>query len=706
MARLLTVVAELVLVALCIVAASSLAASYNIIPEAILTAKNAPLTGGDLRRVLLIGLPIHAVLFILFGALFGKGVFTDSRRTAQECYALIIAVSLLGSTVFVFTDISFSANYFAILTLVELAAFILAYVAVQALTGWRTAMAAAGRLVLSGLRLIYAPLGITAVAFASAPMALAIAYKLDNGFANSINTVRLYFNYSQEVRFHLVDAFPGLAFDQPIIAKAPPSGGDLPYVLERRGVLTRVVPARGGHAKETVLDISRRVGVVTMENGALGFAFHPEFGRPESKNRSFVFIYYTAADDRRQTNRLSRFDLAAGGPAEVAASEHVLIEQKRETYGWHNAGSVEFGPDGFLYMAVGDAKDPSVHQSISRRFYGGILRIDVDQRGGAVSHPPPRQPEGGKTQGYFIPNDNPFVGRPDVLEEFYALGLRNPFRIGFDAASGELWAGDVGDVRFEEINCIVPGGNYQWPFREGNAPSTNVEPPAAPIGRSMGPVYAYGQTAFERVVIGGFVYRGREHPDLAGRYIYADNFAGWISALDVAADQTKSPERLAQAGQVSQVGISSLTPTLDGGIYVTTLGKAGSGDGRLLRLARGPGQPEQVAALDASGGKEQATGPAEAKQAYLETCARCHGPDGRGEAVVEGVQMPDFTSAAWHAAISDEQLYRAITEGGAAVGKNAAMPPWGGVYSEAERRALVKVVRGFAGESAASDAHR
>ncbi len=689
MAIILVLAIELALVAISIVLARDLALAYNVIPRSVLSAANLPLTDDDLRRMLLTGIAVHAPVMALFRVLFGDGVFRDSRRTAQECYCLIVAVSLFGSVVFVFTDISFSPNYFAVLLQTELTAFIAGYVAVQLSTRARDAAAGLGRLLLSGVRLLAAPVGLTAVAFASAPVALAIAYKLDDGFANSINAVRLYFNYPQESAWHLVDAFPGLTFDQPMIAKPPP-GEALPYVLERQGRLVRVVHDGAGYRKETVLDIADRVGVVALENGALGFAFHPEFGRPASANRGFVFIYYTSATRETQINRLSRFDLSAGGPDDIRASEFVLIELNRQTYGFHNGGSVEFGPDGFLYVSIGDAKDRRNQQTISRTLFSGVLRIDVDRRGGSISHPPPRQPEDGRTQGYFIPSDNPFVGEADALEEFYAIGLRNPFRIGFDSETGTIWAGDVGDLRFEEVNAIVPGGNYQWPYREGNEPYNGAELPASMLGRSMPPRYVYGHTAYERVIIGGFVYRGKAYPELNGQYIFADNFSGWVSGFDIA-DEDPKPVRLAKANQVSQVGISSLSPGPDGGIYVTTLGVAGANDGRLLRLARGA--PEPSAPVATAAAPDPAANLAAAKQIFATDCARCHGLHGRGEPVVDGVRMPDFTNPAWQASVSDQHIFEIITKGGEAVGKNAAMPPWEDVYSEAERRALVRIVR-------------
>src|SRR5262249_22452907 len=158
-----------------------------------------------------------------------------------------------------------------------------------------------------------------------------------------------------------------------------------------------------------------------------------EFGRDGSSNKSFVYAYYTDATvPNQQTNRLVRFDLSLPTVEARGASETPLIEFKRNPDGFHNAGDLEFGADNFLYFSIGEAEDRANHQRIDMNPVGGIFRIDVDMKGGSISHPIPRQPKDGKSANYFIPNDNPFVGVPNALEEYWALGLRNPFRFSFD----------------------------------------------------------------------------------------------------------------------------------------------------------------------------------------------------------------------------------------------------------------------------------
>ncbi|MCA9108218.1 MAG: PQQ-dependent sugar dehydrogenase, partial [Planctomycetales bacterium] len=175
-----------------------------------------------------------------------------------------------------------------------------------------------------------------------------------------------------------------------------------------------------------VLDISGHVWRTPWEDdGAVAIALHPEFGHPDSANKDYFYLLYTAKIGQGRFDRLSRFTLRG----DKAQDELVLIDQVDENM-WHNGGGLTFGPDGFLYVGVGDegtnGDGLENGQRLDRDLFCGVLRIDVDQRGGDVSRPPLRQPESGKTTGYYIPTDNPFVDRPDVLHEFWAHGLRNP----------------------------------------------------------------------------------------------------------------------------------------------------------------------------------------------------------------------------------------------------------------------------------------
>jgi glucose/arabinose dehydrogenase len=496
----------------------------------------------------------------------------------------------------------------------------------------------------------------------------------------------------------LINAFPGLYFRQPMLVGFSPANPSDVYVLERHGKIYRVSADHADNKnfnKELVLDFSEKVGVVDVENGALGFDLHPEFDASQAP--AYIYVYYTDVSEQRQINKVSRFDIAAADPDRRLASETVLMALQRNLEGYHNGGSVEFGPDGFLYIALGEASDPKNQQRIDNKLFGGILRIDVDARGGDVSHPIGRRPQQGETDHYYIPNDNPFVGTVDALEEFWALGLRNPFRIAFDSASGRLWAAEVGSTRIEEVNVIEKGGNYQFPYIEG-VELTGRPKPERIIGNETAPVYYYEHTAYERAVIGGTVYRGNQYPELQGKYIFADNYSGHVRAIDASGAATDSAGLLAKAAQVAQRGITSVLSTPGGDIYVTVLGKLQEATGQVLKLV----SAEQAAvAGDETESNTVAENEAiDAEQIYNTNCGRCHGFAGKGDgpdAAALGVELPDFSSAEYHRQRDDEFLARVIHEGGSALGLNVAMPPWVGILDDREIQALVRYIRDLGG---------
>ena len=255
------------------------------------------------------------------------------------------------------------------------------------------------------------------------------------------------------------------------------------------------------------------------EDGALGLALHPEFGDGTGP-RPYAYVWYNAKGTPNHLQRLSRFTWDPSSRTFLRGSELMLVEEA-ELRPEHNAAHIQFGPDGFLYFGNGDDINTANHQRLDRALFAGIFRIDVDSRGGAISHPPPRQPEGGHTQGYFIPNDNPFVGVPNAMEEFYALGFRNPYGFSFDRATGELWAADVGDTWREEVDLVVRGGNYEWPYREGEL-LRGTTPPTIGISHPPKYVYTHADQGDLTAVLGGYVYRGQQMPELVGQYIYSD----------------------------------------------------------------------------------------------------------------------------------------------------------------------------------------
>jgi glucose/arabinose dehydrogenase len=433
-----------------------------------------------------------------------------------------------------------------------------------------------------------------------------------------------------------------------------------------------------------------------MENGALGFDFHPKFNEAGTAEKPFLYLYYTSYLQDSQTNYLSRFDLSLSNASARTGSELQLITQNRNNGGYHNAGAVEFGPDGFLYLSVGEASADDCHQRIDCSLVGGVLRLDVDETGGDVSHPPPRQPKDGVSANYYIPNDNPYVGEADALEEFWAHGMRNPFRISFDEQTGALWSGEVGSTVWEEVNLIVKGGNYQFPYREGNV-DTEILRPETITGEQQAPVYAYEHTALLRAVIGGSVYRGTDFPELQGQYLFGDNYSGEIFSLPATGEQVDQVERIARSPLVAQAGITSLVNAPNGEILVTAMGGANSPTGLVFRLV-GDDEEFSSEAIALANNTNALVSSDEAKSLFNTNCARCHGSEGAADGPDSqklGAWVPNFQTPEFQKWRSDEEILVAIQKGGTGVGQSPAMPPWENILSEAEIIALRDYVRSF-----------
>jgi glucose/arabinose dehydrogenase len=327
--------------------------------------------------------------------------------------------------------------------------------------------------------------------------------------------------------YRLVEAFSAAqvsSLSGPIALVWRKQKGAPPFALNYPGFVSIVT----GDGANKVLDFSASVST-ERESGALGLALHPKFD-DASDPHPYAFVWYDT-NGSPQTQRLSRFTWSQASQTFDPASETILVEQAEQSPN-HNGGKVAFGPDGFLYFGNGDDENKANHQTLENGLFAGIFRIDVDARGGDVSHAPPRQPNDGTTSTYFIPNSNPFVGKAGALEEFYALGLRNPFQFSFDKSTGELWVGDVGETFREEINRVTSGGNYEWPDKEGELSYT---PMPLVAGTRTGPVHTYShwEIADVTAILGGYVYRGSKLPELAGKYIFSDWISGRVWALDL-----------------------------------------------------------------------------------------------------------------------------------------------------------------------------
>ncbi|MBL9093216.1 MAG: PQQ-dependent sugar dehydrogenase [Planctomycetaceae bacterium] len=287
------------------------------------------------------------------------------------------------------------------------------------------------------------------------------------------------------------------------------------------------------------------------EEGFLGLAFHPKF-----KENGQFFVFYTKKDAPPHTSVISRFRVSSDdrNKADPATEEELL--RVPQPFWNHNGGTLSFGPDGKLYIGLGDGgafNDPHGNGQNLATLNGSILRIDVDAK------------DEGKN--YAVPSDNPFVGRKDAAGEIWAYGIRNIWRLAFDRKTGVLWAADVGQDIWEEIDIIVRGGNYGWNKREGmhkfRAEGSLPDP------SYIEPIWEYHHDD-GRSITGGVVYRGKKLPELDGKYLYADYIRGTVWALGYDFDANKVVSNREIKGNVAPV--VSFGEDEDGEVYFTTTG--------------------------------------------------------------------------------------------------------------------------------------
>ncbi|NNC82066.1 MAG: hypothetical protein HKN79_00675 [Flavobacteriales bacterium] len=300
-------------------------------------------------------------------------------------------------------------------------------------------------------------------------------------------------------------------FDKPVDITT--AGDARLFILEKDGVI-RILNSDGTINAQPFLDIQSQTstGGLNSEQGLLGIAFHPDY-----ESNGFFYLNYTRGNG---DTRISRFTVS--GDEDIAdATSRVDILDIDQPYGNHNGGGLKFGPDGYLYIGMGDggsAEDPLDAGQSMNTLLGKMLRIDVD---GASP--------------YGIPADNPFVGTSaDTLPEIWASGLRNPWRYSFDRITGDLWMGDVGQYNWEEIDwqpaSSMGGENYGWRCYEGNHSGFGGGCP--PMSAFTGPVAEYSHSGGNCSVTGGFVYRGNSFGELQGKYIYVDYCSGQFWSLE------------------------------------------------------------------------------------------------------------------------------------------------------------------------------
>jgi glucose/arabinose dehydrogenase len=349
----------------------------------------------------------------------------------------------------------------------------------------------------------------------------------------------------------LVRVFEAHEFTRPVFLAFPPGQPDRAFVVEQPGRIHTIDLANSPDESSLVLDIEERILRYEKgggnEEGLLSLAFHPDY----AENATF-YVHYSAKEPRRGV--LASFRTSKDNPTVAdPASEEIILEVP-QPFGNHNGSTVLFGPkDGFLYMSLGDGGsggDPLDNGQNLGTLLGSIIRIDVNNREGDLK--------------YAIPEDNPFIKRKGARPEIWAYGLRNVWRMSFDRETGALWAADVGQGLWEEIDIITRGGNYGWDIREGFHPFQG--------GRSedplLDPVHEYNHHAGLSIT-GGYVYRGSRLKRLIGAYIYGDYATARIWALRVAEDGTVTDKEILirEEGDPS-INVGSFSEGPDGELYM------------------------------------------------------------------------------------------------------------------------------------------
>ncbi len=335
-------------------------------------------------------------------------------------------------------------------------------------------------------------------------------------------------------------------FSQPVgITHASP-GDDRLYVIEQAGTI-KIVSAEGVVLPVPFLDITDRVDSSSTEEGLLGLAFHPEYA-----TNGYFYVNYTNTTAEIRRTRISRFSITGDPNIADPESEDILLTVD-QPYANHNAGDIQFGPDGYLYIPLGDggsAGDPEDNAQNLALLLGKISRIDVDASPGSTPDCP-----GTGSGHYTVPDSNPLSDGPGgVCDEVWAIGLRNPWRSSFDRLTGDLTIGDVGQNDWEEIDLqpadSTGGENYGWRCYEGNHPYNTTA--CGPIDDYTFPIMEYSHTD-GCSVIGGYVYRGSRYLTMYGRYLLADYCSGtfWDLALVDGDWQATQHTNLAAFGYVA-----------------------------------------------------------------------------------------------------------------------------------------------------------
>lgn len=329
-----------------------------------------------------------------------------------------------------------------------------------------------------------------------------------------------------------VNAYPKLTFEAPVEYTYADDGTNRVFVVEQAGRIRVFENDQNVASAGTYLDIRSKVAY-GGEMGLLGLAFHPKF-----KENGFFYVNYTK-DNPRETV-VSRFKASSANASTAEPGSEVVLFKFSQPYSNHNGGKLLFGSDGYLYVSTGDGGsggDPQNNGQNRASWLGKILRVDVNST---------------DKGNYGIPSDNPFIASKDgYREEIYAYGLRNPWRMSFDE-KGQLWVGDVGQNKIEEIDIVTKGGNYGWRVKEADQPFNAASNTVT--DKLIDPIWQYTHDNGDVSVTGGVVYRGQANPTLRGKYVFADFASGRVWALTQNGSKADNQEVATKAGSISAFG--------------------------------------------------------------------------------------------------------------------------------------------------------
>ncbi|MGA3285511.1 MAG: PQQ-dependent sugar dehydrogenase [Verrucomicrobiota bacterium] len=381
------------------------------------------------------------------------------------------------------------------------------------------------------------------------------------------------------LKIGLQPVFPNLKIERPVWMSEVPDGSGRFFIVYQAGKILVVKKNSDGSDAKEFLNIEDRHPYFENEDGLLSIAFHPGF-----KTNGLFYIYYNQKNSPHQHSKplnfpyrsvISEFKVSADDPDKADMNSERILFEVPQPFGNHKGGELAFGPDGYLYLGLGDggaAGDPYGSGQNTATLLGKMLRIEVNTRTTVG------QGRNRRELQYGIPTDNPFVNEPDMgdlgtRKEIYAYGLRNPWRYSWDSKNGALWVGDVGQDLWEEVDLVVKGGDYGWNVREG-AHHFKPGPPGAqfidpvieyPHRPDLQPQAMFPDHSAGLCVIGGYVYRGKNYPALDGVYVYGDYNLGTIWGFRYNYDTHK----VTAEGTLLQQpkNITSFAEDLDGEIY-------------------------------------------------------------------------------------------------------------------------------------------